>query len=198
MALFNFIRQHITAREAAEHYGLRITRSGMTCCPFHDDHDPSMKVDNRYFCFACHATGDATDLTAQLFDLTKNQAAEKLIDDFDLDPAGQNEFPAALHRMEALPNTERFCVYVLKDYLSFLEFFEAEYRPRFPGDEWDPRYVEAAKNLPEVNQSLVDLLGSDRAAYERTMNSLLQDGCIYVIEDRVRQLKAGEVVPHAC
>ena len=34
----------------------------MACCPFHSDKSPSMKLDERYYCFGCGATGDAVDL----------------------------------------------------------------------------------------------------------------------------------------
>ena len=32
--------------------------SGMACCPFHDDKNPSMKVDQRFHCFGCGADGE--------------------------------------------------------------------------------------------------------------------------------------------
>lgn len=55
-------------KEAAEHYGLKIGRSDMVCCPFHNDRTPSMKLNEDYFyCFGCGAHGDVIDLTAQLF-----------------------------------------------------------------------------------------------------------------------------------
>ena len=42
------------AREAAELYGIAVGRGGMACCPFHNDHTPSMKLNEDYFyCFGC-------------------------------------------------------------------------------------------------------------------------------------------------
>ena len=35
----------VTTRQAAEHYGIRVNRNGMACCPFHNDKTPSMKLD---------------------------------------------------------------------------------------------------------------------------------------------------------
>jgi hypothetical protein len=46
---FKSVKSLVTAREAAEHYGLTVNRHGMAVCPFHDDHDPSMKLDNHHF-----------------------------------------------------------------------------------------------------------------------------------------------------
>ena len=56
----------------------------MACCPFHDDHHPSMKIDTNYYCFACGAKGDVIGLTAGLFGLSPYEAASKLIADFQL------------------------------------------------------------------------------------------------------------------
>ena len=65
--LFSLVRAAVTTRQAAEHYELRISRSGITCYPVHHDKHPSMKVDERYYCFGCHQTGDVIHLTAGLF-----------------------------------------------------------------------------------------------------------------------------------
>ena len=77
MNVFEAVRDTVTARQAAEAFGIRVKRSGMARCPFHDDRNPSMKVDNRFHCFGCQADGDAIDFTARLFDLSKKDAAVK-------------------------------------------------------------------------------------------------------------------------
>ena len=46
-SVFEVVKQSVTAREAAELYGIAVGRGGMACCPFHDDRHPSMKVDTR-------------------------------------------------------------------------------------------------------------------------------------------------------
>ena len=48
----------------------------MACCPFHSDKSPSMKLDERYYCFGCGATGDAVDLTAKLFEMCIRDSVE--------------------------------------------------------------------------------------------------------------------------
>lgn len=63
MKLFALIKENVAARQVAEMYGLKVTPKGMACCPFHHDKTPSMKLDERYYCFGCGATGDAVDLT---------------------------------------------------------------------------------------------------------------------------------------
>ena len=79
---FKAIKGLVTAREAAEHYGLTVNSRGMALCPFHDDHNPSMKLDERFHCFGCGEDGDVIDFTAKYFNLTLREAAEKLLADF--------------------------------------------------------------------------------------------------------------------
>ena len=49
MNVFEAVKQSVTTRQAAEHYGIRVGRNGMCVCPFHDDKNPSMKVDRRFY-----------------------------------------------------------------------------------------------------------------------------------------------------
>lgn len=126
MTLFELVKQTILVRDAAEHYGLQVNRSGMCRCPFHDDRHPSMKLNEKYFyCFGCGATGDVIDLVARLFGLSSFEAAQKLAQDFGIDP---DKPPAAI----ALPKPKRSllsayrqeegrCLRVLCDYLHLLE-----------------------------------------------------------------------------
>ncbi|MBR0208299.1 MAG: DNA primase [Oscillospiraceae bacterium] len=79
---FKAIKGLVTAREAAEHYGLTVNSRGMAVCPFHDDHNPSMKLDERFHCFGCGEDGDVIDFTAKYFNLSLKEAAEKLLADF--------------------------------------------------------------------------------------------------------------------
>ena len=65
--VFEAVKQSVSTREAAEFYGIEVKRNGMACCPFHDDKNPSMKVDQRFHCFGCGEDGDVIDFTAKLF-----------------------------------------------------------------------------------------------------------------------------------
>ena len=67
-SVFEAVKQSVTVQEAAQMYGIEVNRSGMACCPFHDDKNPSMKLNEEYFyCFGCGATGDVIDFTARLY-----------------------------------------------------------------------------------------------------------------------------------
>ena len=84
-SVFEAVKQSVAVREAAQMYGIEVNRSGMACCPFHDDKNPSMKLNEEYFyCFGCGATGDVIDFTARLYNLSPKEAAEKLAQDFGL------------------------------------------------------------------------------------------------------------------
>ena len=66
MTIYEKAKSLVTAREAAEHYGLTVNRYGMALCPFHDDHNPSMKLD-KHFPVSWNAVcswnaGDSADL----------------------------------------------------------------------------------------------------------------------------------------
>ena len=94
MTLFELVKQNICVPDAAKHYGLQVNRNGMCSCPFHEDQHPSMKLNERYFyCFGCGATGDVIDFVARLFGLNSYEAAQKLAQDFGIDP---DKPPAAI------------------------------------------------------------------------------------------------------
>ena len=84
MNIFSEVKEHLTARQVAEGYGLQVKRKGLACCPFHNDKHPSMKIDRNYHCFACGAGGDAVDYVSRMFGLSQYDAALKLIEDFRL------------------------------------------------------------------------------------------------------------------
>ena len=85
MNVFEAIRENgITARQAAEHCGIKINRSGMAVCPFHKDKNPSMKIDSRYYCFGCGEKGDAIDFVAKFYGLGKKEAALRIASDFGI------------------------------------------------------------------------------------------------------------------
>ena len=45
MNVFEAVKQSVTTRQAAEHYGIHVNRNGMACCPFHHD---KMCIRDRY------------------------------------------------------------------------------------------------------------------------------------------------------
>ena len=192
MDIFATVKAAVTVRQAAEHYGLQVSRNGMTCCPFHDDRHPSMKLNERYFyCFGCGATGDVIDLVARLFNLSNYEAAQKLAHDFEIDP---DKPPAAI----ALPKPERpllrtyrqeevRCLRVLCDYLHLLESWKVQYAPKTPEDTLDDHFVEACQMLDYI-EDLTDILTfAELEARVKTVDMLQKDGMIDRLEERLKR-----------
>ena len=176
MSTYARIKQTVTTRHAAERYGLSINRSDMTRCPFHEDHNPSMKVDARFYCFGCHASGDVIDFTARLFGLSPCVAAKKLEIDFGI---GAEHEPLLFPTYAEPPrDREQLCICVLRYYLRHLRIWQLRYRPDKPGDPIHPRFAEAMKALPTVNYLLDCLLGNDLLLAEKTAEMLCDDGHI--------------------
>ena len=67
MTIYETIKAAISVKQAAEHYGLKVSHNGMACCPFHNDRHPSLKLNEDYFfCFGCGAKGDVIALVEML------------------------------------------------------------------------------------------------------------------------------------
>ena len=72
MNVFEAVKQSVTTRQAAERYGIRVGKNGMAVCPFHNDKNPSMKVDRRFHCFGCQADGAVIDFVSRLEAVSRN------------------------------------------------------------------------------------------------------------------------------
>ena len=96
MNLFEAVKDQVTARAAAERYGIRVNRYGMAVCPFHPDRNPSMKLDRRFHCFACGADGDVINFVARLFGMKNGEAARKIAADFGVAYSRSRASPAQM------------------------------------------------------------------------------------------------------
>ena len=119
MNIFEAVKQSVTTRQAAERYGIRVERNGMCRCPFHDDSTPSMKLDRRYYCFGCGATGDVIDFVSRLRGIGSKEAAILLAQDFAIpyeDGTGKPSKPRQQNIDEQnYQHMERYCFHVLLD-----------------------------------------------------------------------------------
>ena len=147
-SVFEAVKQSVTVREAAQMYGIEVNRSGMACCPFHDDKNPSMKLNEEYFyCFGCGATGDVIDFTARLYNLSPKEAAEKLAQDFGL--AYDSQAPPRRRYVRQKTEAQKFkedrdhAFRVLADYYHLLRKWETDYSPKTPEENPHPRFMEA-------------------------------------------------------
>ena len=132
----------------------------MACCPFHDDKNPSMKVDQRFHCFGCGEDGDVIDFTAKLFDLSPKEAAEKLAQDFgliyDSQAPPRRRYVRQKNEAQKFREDRQHCYRVLSDYYYLLKKWEADRSPRTPEEEPHPRFVEVIQKKTYV-EYLLDL-----------------------------------------
>lgn len=166
MNIFEAVKQSVTTRQAAKHYGIRVGRNGMACCPFHNDRTPSMKVDNRYYCFGCGATGDVIDFVALLYNLGKRDAAFRLAEDFGIiyeesrhkriKPPTPKPVPK-LTFVQRYEQTKTRCIRVLLDYRHLLRSWKTRYTPKQEDEIWHPRFCEALQEISYI-EYLLDIL----------------------------------------
>lgn len=172
MNVFGTVKTSINTREAAARYGVEVNRHGKALCPFHNDRNPSLFVDDdHYHCYACGEHGDVIDFTAKLFGLKLYEAAQKLAYDFGItqDKPPTKEMQEKQNRKseaQRLRENEKLCFSALMAYMKFLQEWKVLYAPRTPEDDVDSRFSEACHWLPYV-EYLVDLLIMGDS-YERT------------------------------
>ena len=192
MTIYETIKAAISVKQAAEHYGLKVSCNGMTCCPFHNDRHPSLKLNEDYFfCFGCGAKGDVIDLVAKLFNLSSYDAAKKLAYDFGIDP-DKPPAAAALRKpkyplAKAFQNETLHCQRILYDYLHLLERWKMQYAPKTPEDTLDDRFVEACQMLDYI-EDLTDILTfAELEVRVKTVDMLQKDGMIDRLEERLKR-----------
>ena len=166
MDLFKAVKETVTARQAAELYGLKIAENGMARCPFHDDHTPSLKLDKRYYCFGCHATGDAIDFVSANLQLSPLEAAKRLATDFNIpynsDRGRKQDHPipltkrrrvqkAQMERQEFL-DWRRKTLFDLAGYYRVLEEKKELFAPQTRDEPWSESFVQSCRD-----QNLVEL-----------------------------------------
>ena len=202
MTMYETIKAAISVKQAAEHYGLKVSRSGMACCLFHHDRHPSLKLNEDYFfCFGCGAKGDVIDLVTRLFGLSSYEAAQKLAADFGIGTEPGRAVEAS--RKPKRPHIRQFredemlCFRVLTDYLHLLEDWKVRYAPKTPDDALDDRFVEACQMIDYI-EYLADILTvgglEERVA---VVDELMKEGKIaflrnYVARKRKEGLSHGE------
>ena len=162
MNVFEAVKPNISTRQAAEMYGIKVNRHGMAICPFHNDKNPSMKVDKRFHCFACQADGDVIDFVSRLCGLPCKEAAMKLADDFGISYDSRHKPTVRPHIRE--PTAEQLyqkeearCYRVLTDYFHLLRRWETQHAPKQPDDVWHPLFVEALQRKSHI-EYLIDTL----------------------------------------
>ncbi|MGM9550356.1 MAG: CHC2 zinc finger domain-containing protein [Faecousia sp.] len=175
MNQFESVKVTVNLRQAAEHYGLTVSRNGMTCCLFHKDRHPSLKLNEDYFfCFGCGASGDVIDFTGRLFGISLKDAAQKLAADFGISADTKQVFirqnPSRLDELRYRR--------ALTDYLHLLKEWKTRYAPNTPEDSMDDRFVVSCQQYDRIAgllEMLDEACGSERS---HAVSALIADGSI--------------------
>lgn len=166
MNVFEAVKQSVTTRQAAERYGIRVGKNGMAVCPFHNDKNPSMKVDRRFHCFGCQADGDVIDFASRFHGIGAKEAALLLAQDFSVPYEDRGNAPKSRIRpklrqeseKQQFRRMERHCFKVLSDYYHLLRCWKTQYAPRQPDEDWNPLFEEALQKESHVEYLLDTLL----------------------------------------
>lgn len=164
MNVFEVVKQSVTTRQAAECYGFHVNRTGKIICPFHNDKNPSMKVDNRFHCFGCGADGDVIDFVSKLYGVGSLQAAKKLATDFGImcDSKTENKKLKPIRWLKSdaqkYAEAENKVFRVLSDYYHLLNRWEVQYAPDMKDENWHPRFIEALQKKTHIEYLLDTLI----------------------------------------
>lgn len=174
MKLFETVKNNVTAIDVVSMAGFKPNRSKMICCPFHNDKHPSMKVDQRYFCFGCGAKGDAIDFVANYYGISLKEAAEKIASEFSLSydnsrdsDCVQKEVVSKKNEYQMWAEKKRELIAQLSRIREQLRKMKIEYAPKDREDSnWSPLFV-----LAETEFTYVDYI-YDYCMFEATEDEL--------------------------
>ena len=158
MINYAHIKQSVTTRQVADSFGIPVNSHGMAICPFHDDHNPSMKVDETFYCFGCGATGDVITFTSRLFGIAPASAARKLAMDFGISLDQESEFPVLPKSRAQL----EFEAWVHEALVTLRRYNQLLYQwkflaPKDPGEDFHFLFVEALQNSARAKYLLCTL-----------------------------------------
>ena len=204
MNIFKAVKDAISTREVASFYGIRISRNGMCCCPFHNDKHPSMKVDNRYHCFGCGEDGDVINFVGKLYGLSSYDAAVKIITDFNLGIPITNKGIAttttkpvtsldtksnSYNTQRAFQEYKRDALFLLHRYLDFLHKAERDFAPASPEDleQLHPFFEEALMKKDFIDWLIDELTFGDITSQLELLTTY--GGTIEYVKNRLSEIK---------
>ena len=165
------IKQRLTMREVAEHYGFQVNHASCIRCPFHaGDRQASLHIypgSGGFHCFGCGAHGSVIDFVMRLFDLNFRQAILRINADFQLGLA-ENKPDRAVRSaaLEARREEQRRTVqsetnfrFMTREFHYWKEIQDV-FQPTRQEDVvfYHPLYVEAVKCLPYIEYWLDDFI----------------------------------------
>ena len=190
--MYESIKAAVTVRQVAEYFGITVSRSGMAICPFHDDHTPSLKLDERYHCFGCWEDGDAIDFTARLLGISNFSAAQKLAEEFGIDQGPSKTQYRQKKTAVPLRHLEQRCLFALVEYERLLRSWKTQYAPTQPGEAFHERFVEACHRSSFVAHLIDELSDADPWRRRQVVELLSEDDRIHRLQEYVMQKRKEE------
>lgn len=157
------VKQRLSIRQVAEHYGFEHNRSGYIQCPFHHEKTASLMLYNDpgrgWHCYGCGRGGSVVDFVMELFEINFRQAVLRLNEDFGLGLVGVRPDT----RKAAQASQERLKAAIeLDEYRWRYTLMTARHRrlwrayinkaPKNPEEEIDDEYADACRSLPVVEE----------------------------------------------
>ena len=191
--MYESIKAAVTARQAAESFGLTVNRSGMAACPFHEDHTPSLKLDQRYYCFGCGATGDVIDFTSRLLNLSNSNAAQSLAERFGIDLESQTVITPKRKQAVPLRTLEQHCLFALVQYEKLLRFWKKHYAPQIPEESFHDRFVEGCGRESFIVHLIDEMMDADPWRRKQVVALLSENDRLDRLENYVLQNQEEEM-----
>lgn len=166
-ALSDLIKSTVSMRAVAERCGFEPNRGGYIACPFHPDRTPSLKIYDQpgrgYYCYGCQSGGSVIDFVMRLNDLSYAQAVVRLAADFGLTADNRPRPPDPQIAQKRREASERAAEYDAAT-VEYRRLWRAmrTYAPSQDDEEWDPRFVEAVKNIDKLERWLEESDDSGR------------------------------------
>ena len=196
--MYESFKAAVTARQAAESFGLTVNRSGMAACPFHEDHTPSLKLDQRYYCFGCGATGDVIDFTARMLGISNHNAAQTLAERFGIQPEPHTAITPKIKPAVPLRTLEQRCLFALVQYEKLLRSWKKQYAPQGPEELFHEKFVEGFLRESIISQLIDEMMDADPWRRKQAVELLLEDDRIHCLQNYVLQNQEEEMKMNIC
>lgn len=140
-------------------------RRGFVACPFHGETVGSLKLyDDTFYCFGCHAGGDALDFVGKLLNISPDEAIRRINDDFQLGlPVGESTMNQRLEarrrsaelirQREAAQEARRMAQQAYSNLVDKWTALAVQMRDNAPTDRDAPypsAWTEAARQIDQV------------------------------------------------
>lgn len=207
MTAFEIVKDSVDIVDAAERYGITVSRYKKALCPFHDDHHPSLSFkEQRFKCYACGASGDVIDLIGHLANLSPLDTVRELNDTFHLRIDVDKHVPSeeikrrklVAEGKRAFKEWERWAHNTMAEYFRALRSWRRVYAPKRPDEEFHPKFLESLHKMDYIEYLLdtVFIVGGEKEKlgfynqYSPMVEQLAQR------MEKERENVAGGIGPH--